>query len=248
MATPVEALQIPVWIDLTAVVVGGTSGALVAVRQGLDFVGVLFLAVVMGLGGGVLRDVLLGVRPVALTDRAYLPTAAIAAVVGFFFATAVRRFGIVLHVLDAFALGLFMVVGVEKTLLFDLPAPSAVFIGVAAATGGGVLRDLLTNQPVEVVHRGPWNAAAALLGAVAYTSLHALGAASVVCEAVGVALCVGSRLLSVWRGWETPVAYDLTPVVVRPIRRALPESSPPWFAPGRRRRGDDKAQKPPVSE
>ncbi len=219
MDVPVEALQVPVWIDLTAVVVGGVSGALVAVRHQLDFVGVLFLAIAVGLGGGLLRDILLGLRPVALTDRAYLPTAVVAAVVGFFFATAVRRFGFLLHVLDALALGLFMVVGVEKTLLQGLSSASAVFIGVAAATGGGILRDLLVGQPVEVVHSGPWNAAAALMGALAYVLLRNAGAPTGVSEAVAFALAVGGRLLSVWRGWETPVAYDLSAVVARPLRK-----------------------------
>jgi uncharacterized membrane protein YeiH len=217
-AEPVTVLQVPVWIDLSAVVVGALAGAVVAARERLDFVGVLFLAVVMGLGGGMLRDIFLGLRPVALTDPAYLPTAAAAALVGFFFATAVGRFTVVFTGLDALALGLFTVVGVEKALLQDLRAAAAILVGVAAATGGGIIRDLLTGRPVAVVRRGPWNAAAALFGAGTYTWLHSFGASAGVCEAAAFTVCVLARLLSVWRGWETPLPYDLTPAITRPLR------------------------------
>lgn len=217
-AESVELLQVPVWIDLTAIVVGSLAGAVFAVREKLDVVGVLFLAVVMGVGGGMLRDILLGLRPVALTAPAYLPVTAVAAVVGFFFASAVSRFTNLFVLFDSLALGLFLVVGVEKALLFDLPAPAAVFVGVAAATGGGLLRDVLADQPVQVVRRGPWNAAAALVGAAVYTTMHALGAPSAACEVAAFGVCVGLRLLSVWRGWETPVPVDLARVIGRPLR------------------------------
>ena len=226
----VEVLQVPAWIDLTAVVVGALAGAVVAVRLRLDVVGVLFLSVVMGVGGGMLRDILLGLRPVALTDPAYLPTTAVAALVGFFFASALGRFGPMLVVLDALALGLFMVVGVEKALLYDLAAPAAVFIGVAAAVGGGLLRDVLADQPVTVVRQGPWNAAAALVGAVVYTSAYAVHLPSGITEATAFAVCVLLRLLSVWRGWQTPVPYDLTEVIARPAQAAARRSR--WRAPG----------------
>jgi uncharacterized membrane protein YeiH len=210
-------LQVPVWVDLASIVVGALAGAVSAARLRLDVIGVLFLAVVMGLGGGLLRDILLAVRPVALTSASYLPTAAVAALVGFFFAGALNRLNAALTLLDALALGLFMVVGVEKAEINGLGAPAAVFIGVAAATGGGLLRDVVANQPVTIVRRGPWNAAAALAGAVVYVALYALGAATIVCEAVAFGLCVLSRLVSVWRGWETPLPYDLTSAITRPL-------------------------------
>ncbi len=69
---------------------------------------------------------------------------------------------------------------------------------------------------------GPWNAAAALLGAVAHVAANNLDAATVVCEVLAFSLVVLVRLLSVWRGWETPVPIDLTPAITRPLRGARP--------------------------
>ncbi len=232
-AATLDPLQVPIWIDLAAVVVGALTGASVAVRERLDVVGVLFLAVVMGLGGGIIRDVLLGAQPVALSGEGYLPVVAAAAVVGFFFGGLVARFDRVLTVLDALSIALFTVVGVEKALLFDLAPAAAMFIGVASAVGGGILRDVVTDLPVLVVRRGPWNAAAALVGTVVYVVLEEAGAPSVVAEAATFATVVTTRLLSVFRGWETPLPVDLTEslrarrrAAARRWRRPPPPPSP----------------------
>jgi uncharacterized membrane protein YeiH len=204
-----HSLQVPLWIDLAAVVVGALAGAATAVQERFDLVGGLTLAVLVGLGGGIVRDVLLGVRPVAVTDRAYLPTVAVSALVGFLFATLLGRFRRMLVLLDALSIGLFTVVGVEKALLYDLPSASAVFIGVAAAVGGGVLRDLIASRPVEVVRQGPWNATAALVGGSVYAALRGLEAPGVACEATAFAVVVVMRLASMTWGLRTPLPVDL---------------------------------------
>lgn len=208
-AVLIHPLQVPLWIDLTAVVVGALAGAGVAARERFDWVGALLLAVVMGLGGGIIRDLLLGLRPVAVTSRYYLPTAAVAAVAAFLFSSVMRRFSGMFAILDALSVGLFTVVGVEKALLYDLPYVSAIFIGVSAAVGGGVLVDLIARRPVGVVHRGPWNATAALAGACVYVASAALGAATGVSQAVAFAVVVGMRLAALRWGLHTPVPADL---------------------------------------
>jgi uncharacterized membrane protein YeiH len=229
VATP-DVLELPLWIDLTAVVAGALAGAVFAVRERLDVIGVLSIAVVMGLGGGIVRDLLLSVRPVALTNPAYLPTAFAAALVGLVLAPLVRRMTHVFTLLDGISLGLFTVVGVEKGLLFDLPRTSAVVVGVAAACGGSVLRDLLSGHPPEIVRRGPWNATAAAAGAIAYCLLSVAGAPIGWCETVTIVLTTGLRLLSVYRGWETPLPRDLAPSLTRPLR-ANREALRPWRRP-----------------
>ena len=202
-------LQVPLWIDLAAVVVGALAGAGVAVRERFDIVGVLLLAVVMGLGGGIVRDLLLGLRPVAVTSRYYLPTVAVAALAGFLFTSLMRRFGTMIVVLDALSVGLFTIVGVEKALLYDLPYISAIFIGVAAAVGGGLLVDLISGRPVAVVHRGPWNATAALVGGSVYATAAALGAPTGVSQAATFSVVVAMRLASLRWGLQTPLPADL---------------------------------------
>ncbi len=226
-------LQLPLWIDLLAVVGGALAGALFAVREKLDLIGVLAIAVVMGLGGGIVRDILLSVQPVALTNVWYLPTAIASAFVGFLFATIFRRFGRSFGLLNAISLGLFTVVGVEKALLFGLPKTSAVVVGVAAAAGGGVLRDLLSGHPPEIVRQGPWNATAAAGGGTLYCLLAGLGVARGWVEAATIVLTAGLRIASVQRGWETPTPIDITPALSRPLRQNLPMPRP-W----RRRRAD----------
>lgn len=200
----VEPLQVPLWIDLAAVVVGALAGAGAAVRERFDMIGVLLLAVVMGLGGGIVRDVLLGLRPVAVTDEAYLPTVVGAAVVGLVFASLLDRFSPVFRVLDALALGLFTLVGVEKALLYDVPYASAVFIGICAAVGGGILVDVLSGRPVEVVRQGPWNATAALAGGCLYVVVAAAGAPSRASETACFALVVLMRLSALGWGLGNP--------------------------------------------
>ena len=142
-------LQVPLWIDLTSVVIAAVAGAAVAVEERLDPVGVILLAVIMGLGGGIIRDLLLGLRPVAVTNHYYLPTVTVAALAGYLFASLLRRFGTPFVVLDAMATGLFTVVGAEKALLYDLPYPLAIFIGVAAGR-----RRRLVRRPDRRTPRG----------------------------------------------------------------------------------------------
>ncbi len=224
----IDPLQVPLWIDLVALTVGALAGATIAVEEKFDVVGLLFLAVVMGLGGGIIRDILLGLRPVALTNEAYLPAVVIAGVAGVILARIVGRAKNVWIVLDALALGLFTVVGVEKSLLNGLAGTAAIFIGVSAAVGGGVIRDIACNRPIELVRRGTWNGAAALLGAWLYVVLAKFDAPSVVCEVAAITAIFAIRLTSVWRGWETPGAERLAqPIPIPHIQYRRPQEPLP---------------------
>jgi uncharacterized membrane protein YeiH len=224
----IDPLQVPLWIDLVALTVGALAGATIAVEEKFDVVGLLFLAIVMGLGGGIIRDILLGLRPVALTNEAYLPAVVIAGVVGVLLVRFGGRARNVWIVLDALALGLFTVVGVEKSLLNGLAGTAAVFIGVSAAVGGGVLRDIACNRPIELVRRGTWNGAAALLGAWLYVGLAKFDVPSGFCEFFAIATIVAVRLASVWRGWETPGAELLAqPIPLPRLQYRRPEPLPP---------------------
>jgi len=225
----VEPLQLPLAVDLTAVVVGALAGAGVAVRERLDVVGVLILAVATGLGGGIVRDVLLGQRPVAMSSGAYLPTVAAAAAVGLLFASLLHHLGRIVVLLDAFALALFTVVGVEKALLASLPPASAVFIGACAAVSGGIIADLLSGRPVTVVRRGPWYATAALVGASVYLVASAAGAPSRVCEVLCIVVVVAMRLVSLRWGVQNPESLDVVRVI--PVRRRVGEVTDPVEGP-----------------
>jgi uncharacterized membrane protein YeiH len=206
-----EALRVPAAVDLAAIVIGALTGGLLAAREGFAVSGVLLLAVTGGLGGGLIRDVLLAEGPpVALTNPAYLPTVAITAGVTFFFSGWLSRLTALLVGLDAVTLGFFTVIGAQKAQLVGLPSASVVFIGTVTAVGGAVIRDMLLAQRADIVQPGPYNAVAALIGAAALTILAGpAGLDPLPVAAIVIALVAALRVLSVWRGWEAPVAVDL---------------------------------------
>jgi uncharacterized membrane protein YeiH len=206
-----DALRIPAAVDLAAIVVGALTGGLLAAREGFAVSGVLLLAVSGGLGGGLIRDVLLAEGPpVALTNEAYLPTVAITAAVTFFFSGWLSRLTVLLVVLDAVTLGFFTVIGAQKAELAGLPSASVVFVGTVTAVGGALIRDVLLAQRAEIVQPGPYNAVAALIGASVLTVLAGpLALDPLPVAATVIALVALLRVLSVWRGWEAPVAVDL---------------------------------------
>ncbi len=207
--TEFPLLQVPLWIDLLAIGTGALAGAAGALRQRFDLIGVLLVAVLMGLGGGMIRDVLLGLRPVAVTNEAYLVTAALAGLAAILLLRLVTRWVLLFSLFDALALALFTIVGIEKAILNGAPPGGAVLIGVAAGVGGGVIRDVVSGQPVEIVRRGSWNASAALVGAFLYLVLRALSAPVGIAEIAAFVIIVGTRYCSLHFGWQTAEAGDL---------------------------------------
>jgi uncharacterized membrane protein YeiH len=206
-----EGLRVPAAVDLAAIIIGALTGGLLAAREGFAVSGVLLLAVSGGLGGGLIRDVLLAEGPpVALTNQAYLPTVAITAAVTFFFSGWLSRLTGLLVVLDAVTLGFFTVIGAQKAQLAGLPSASVVFVGTVTAVGGALIRDVLLAQRAEIVQPGPYNAVAALIGASALTVLAGpIGLDPLPVAASVILLVAALRVLSVRRGWEAPVAVDL---------------------------------------
>src|SRR3954470_1158622 len=193
-------------LDLVGIFVFAISGALVAVRRRYDVFGVLVLAGTTGLGGGFLRDVLIGaVPPAALADWRYLLVPALAGVVTFFFHPTLGRMERVVGVLDAAGLSLFCVTGAVKALAFGLGPLPAALMGMLTGIGGGVVRDVLTGR-VPMVFRGELYATPALVGALVAVLGREAGLASVVVACPAALLCFSWRVLALRRGWNAPVA------------------------------------------
>lgn len=192
-------------LDLLGIFVFAIAGALVAVRKNLDVFGVLVLAGITGLGGGVLRDVLIDATPpAALQDWRYLAVPLAAGMLAFVYHPALGRVEPSITVLDAFGLGLFCVTGAQKALDYGLNPAPAVLMGLVTAIGGGVMRDVLAGR-VPAVFRGELYATPALAGAVvvvvgAHTDLPFAFVAF-----TGGGLCIVWRLLAIWRHWQAPV-------------------------------------------
>ena len=188
-------------LDLVGVFVFGLSGGLLAVQRQLDVFGVVVLALVAGLGGGLARDVLLGADPPA----AYLLAAVVAGLVVFAGARLVERLGPAVRLFDAAGLGLFVVVGTNRALDAGLGALPAVVIGCLTGIGGGVVRDLLAGV-VPIVLRREVYAVPALLGATVVVLADGVGASGPVVTGAAAGLVFTVRMLGLWRGWHAPLA------------------------------------------
>lgn len=162
--------ELPVWFDLAATFAFALSGALAAIKRGYDIVGTLALALVSGIGGGLIRDGLFlqGEITPLLTTPAYMYTIGAATLVSFFFQRHVHRFYRLIAWVDALGLGAYAVFGVQKSLGANLPVSAAVFIGVVNAVGGGLLRDVLTREEPLVFKPGQFYLLTALVGAVTF--------------------------------------------------------------------------------
>jgi len=184
----------------------------------LDLVGVVAIAIVAGLGGGMIRDILLSTAPAAVSGPAYLAAVVAAAAVGAFFASAVQRLRWPLWGLESLSLGLFAVIGTQKTLSAGLPVAAAILLGVITGIGGSLLRDLFTGEvPPEAFQRGAPFASAAALAAVVYVFLvRGLHEPKLVAEIAAIALVFLVRSLAVWRGWTLPETRDFTPHRLKP--------------------------------
>lgn len=192
---------IPLWADLTAVGLGGVQGALFASgfvgKRRLDFLGVAIIGIVVGMGGGITRDLLLDTELATLQSNWYLLTALGASLVGMFLAGLFQRMYTVIVALDALVIGLFAAFGTAKALALGMPAVPAVFVGVCAAVGGSILRDIIMGLPAAILHVGSLYAVAAGAGCTVLACLHALGVPLVTAAVACVAVTTLIRLLSV---------------------------------------------------
>jgi uncharacterized membrane protein YeiH len=195
------------WIDLTAVFANAVLGGVIARGERLDPIGFATLAILSGLGGGIIRDTLLQHgTPLALTDYAYVLTALAGAAVAFL----LRVEGVLWHrgfaFVDAIALGSWAAAGAQKTLAVGLGWLPAVMLGGITAVGGGMVRDIVLRRIPGIFGGNTLYATCALVASGVMVVLHVTGHPSlglVAATATGAGLC----LLSRWRGWQLPEAY-----------------------------------------
>jgi uncharacterized membrane protein YeiH len=201
--------EVQVVLDLVGVFVFAVSGALLAVRVRFDIVGVMVLAVITGIGGGILRDVLIGdVPPASFRDWRYLLVPLAAALIAFRFHPGLRRIERFITVFDASGLGVFCATGATKALFFGLdPAPS-VLMGVVSAVGGGVLRDVLAGR-IPGVLREDLYIVPAVVGASVIVIAYEMAFFAPWVPLAAAAVCFGLRLLAIQFRWQAPRAADL---------------------------------------
>jgi uncharacterized membrane protein YeiH len=203
--------RLPLVVDLGAVGLFSVTGALAARQKRYDLVGVLTLALTVGLGGAFLRDgiFLQAGPPAALRDGRYLLAVLAGAAVGVLFARRLHQLRLVILLADALGLGLYSVYGAQKALLAGLPILSAVLVGTVNAAGGSVLRDVLVREEPILFKPGQFYALAAIVGCATFVVLDvALGQPAPIAAGAGVAVTLVLRLGSIWLGWRTGALDD----------------------------------------
>jgi uncharacterized membrane protein YeiH len=201
---PADLFRIVHFFDVLAAIVFAVSGALVASRKGMDAMGFIWLAVVTGVGGGTMRDLILDVPVFWVQNPSYVTVCVVTAIVMHFVAPLVESRYTMLTWFDAFGLALVTIAGTVKAL--DVGAPALVAIAMGAVTGvfGGIIRDTLGHVP-SILLKHEIYVTASVLGACTYVVLNDLDVARLPAMVAGFVVSFGVRGLAMTYGWSLPV-------------------------------------------
>ena len=192
--------------DLAGTIAFALSGATLAVRARMDLFGVLVLAIVTAVSGGILRDLLIGaIPPASIANWHPIALAAAAGLACFLRPALPERLGHPVQFFDAAGLGVFAAAGAQIALDHKLNAPMSAILGMVTGIGGGIVRDVLTAR-VPVVFQAEIYAVAALLGALVVVLADTFRIPPTLAVPLGAAVCFFLRLMAIYRGWRLPTA------------------------------------------
>ena len=207
-----HAIPSPLLADMIAVLdwigtfVFALSGGLLGVRKRFDLFGVLFLAFVVAVAGGMMRDVLIGaVPPVAITQIHYFLIAMVGGLITFTWYPRIVTLRQQILLFDAVGLGLFAVIGAQKAIAYGVNPLMAALLGMITGIGGGMTRDILAGDTPFVLYSDLY-AVAALAGAGVVSVASATGVSQFIAMPLGAAVCILLRLMAIYRGWKAPIA------------------------------------------
>lgn len=205
-STRVDGLSVFGIVDLVGVFIGALTGALVGRRYRYDIMGYWTLALVSGLGGGMIRDVLLqDGPPLALVDATYLPTVVLATIAAAAFGSHIDHLKRIIPVHDAFAVANFAVAGSLRTLDAGLGPWSVLLLGVITTVGGGVIREVMLGQTPTIFRKSELYALAALGACITVLLLREMGSPREATVVIGIGAGTFLRLGSLrwgWMSWE----------------------------------------------
>ncbi|RVU85971.1 trimeric intracellular cation channel family protein [Leucothrix sargassi] len=201
-------------LTIFATVTLAISGVIQAARSEMDFFGALVIACVCALGGGSLRDLLIGAAPVFwTTDLSYLmavlPTTLVSIIAVQFIPEGKGIRTRLLDIADAVGLGLFAILGAQKALHLGFEEPIAVTMGVITGVAGGMIRDVLSQSKPLVMVRGDIYASAAIIGTIIFTILR-LFMPETTAMLIGMVAIISVRLLSLRYGLKLPLVKFYT--------------------------------------
>lgn len=196
-------------LEYAGTVAFAISGALLAGRKRMDVAGVVALGCIVGVGGGTIRDLLLGETPVFwVRSPAFVLVAAVTSLL----TLPLHRYGAIqwgerFHVIrltDAAGMALFVIIGASVAIEVGASPVSAAIVGVIGGIGGGIIRDLLANQIPDVLRNGEFYASAAFVGALLYVAMIELELDPTAVFWIPIVVIFGIRVVSVQRGWGVP--------------------------------------------
>ncbi|ALV46482.1 hypothetical protein MB46_14280 [Arthrobacter alpinus] len=200
-------VELPLLLDLLGVFFFAVSGSLLAARKGFDLVGSVLLGSMAGLGGGVVRDVILNQGPpAAFSHPIYLAPPLVASLLVYFTVKNVQRSGRLLFMFDAGGLALFCVTGTLKALETGMNPVAGILLGVTTAVGGGILRDITANEVPSIFDPKDLYAIPAFIGAGLATGLWHLGWLNLTTGTAAAVVVFTLRMLSLHYGWHAPLA------------------------------------------
>lgn len=191
------------YFEMVGTAVFAITGVLAVTRKGLDVFGALVLGIVTALGGGTVRDLIIGAPPFWINDFNYVWAAAAGALAAFSIGSLFRNTFRGLLYLDALGAALFAVTAADKVLSLHLSAPVAVTMGVLTGIGGGLIRDVLAGRPTLLMSREIY-ATPILLGCIAFVLLHAATPPFPYAALIGIAIIFGVRGFAIYRHLEMP--------------------------------------------
>lgn len=206
MISPESLPVLPHVLDYAGVAVFALTGALAAARDRHDIITFWFFAVVTGVGGGTLRDLLIGAPVFWVGDPTYLGIGLAAAIAVWFLAAYVERSKALIW-LDAVGLAIYAVIGAAKALSLGVNPFVAIAMGVLTATFGGVIRDVLAHQPSVLLKR-EITISPGIVAACAFVALNAAGVPALWAGLIGALAGFALRAGAIHYGWAFPSFGD----------------------------------------
>ncbi|HQP01166.1 MAG TPA: trimeric intracellular cation channel family protein [Bacteroidia bacterium] len=196
-------------IDIAGIAVFSISGVFAAMEKKLDVFGVFIIAFITALGGGTLRDVLIGQLPVSwMYNLNYGLIVLLSTLAAMFFSNIIGNYQKTLLTFDSLGLGLFTVVGIQKGILLDFHPAVCIALGTITVCFGGVIRDILLNN-IPLIFQKEVYATACIIGGVVYFVLMRFQMNEMITEMVSITFIVVFRLVAVRFNWQLPSIYKI---------------------------------------
>lgn len=188
-------------LDLFGTGIFAISGVITAIEKKFDLVGALIIGFITAIGGGSVRDVLIGRFPVGwLNDRNYILAILLGYLVSYVFYNSVRKFKISMFLFDTVGIGLFTILGIQVALQYNLRIEVCLLMGIISATFGGVIRDVLTNE-IPLIFRKEIYATACFVGGLVYFLMSEISSIENLNILTSILVVIVIRYLSIRNKW-----------------------------------------------